>query len=249
MALKEEKNLYIVLRGVRPGIYSSWAGKDGAEDQVKGFPGALYKGFRNPAEAVRWLQGLNFPSDELPRQAAKLLEAENADTGLEARIHAAHEQGKVILFTDGACTKNPGPGGYGAVLLYGNQRKEISGGFRRTTNNRMEMMACIMGLKQLKRPSQVIIFSDSRYVVEGMSDKKAAKWQAAGWQRGSNQKVENADLWEELLRLCALHQVEFFWVRGHAEVRENMRCDMLATRAARETATKVDTGFETKEAV
>jgi len=248
MALKGEKSFYVVLRGARPGVYTRWAGKGGAEEQVRGFPGALYKGFHSQAEAARWLRGLDLPSEDLPREAAQLLEADAGDAGIEARIRAAHEQGKVILFTDGACARNPGPGGYGAVLLFGNRRKEISGGYRRTTNNRMELLACIMGLKQLRRPSQVVVFSDSRYLVEGMSGEKVLKWQAAGWRRGSNQEVENADLWEELLRLCAAHQVEFFWVRGHAEYRENMRCDALATRAARGAATNVDAGFERKEA-
>lgn len=246
--MKSEKSLYIVVRGARPGVYTRWAGEGGAEEQVMGFPGALYKGFRNQTEAARWLRELKLRREELPRQAAQLLEADAGDAEIEARIQAAHEQGKVVLFTDGACARNPGPGGYGAVLLFGNRRKEVSGGYRRTTNNRMELTACIMGLKQLKRPSHVVVFSDSRYLVEGMSGAKAARWQAAGWRRGSNQTVENADLWEELLRLCAAHQVEFFWVKGHAEYRENMRCDEMATRAARDAATRVDVGFEEKEA-
>lgn len=245
--MKGEKNYYVVLRGIQPGVYTSWAGENGAEKQVKGYPGAQYKGFHNQAEAARWLRGLNLAREELPRQAAQLLAANTADTEVEALIQSAHEQGKVVLFSDGACIRNPGPGGYGAVLRFRNRRKEISGGYRRTTNNRMEIIACINGLKQLKHPSQVVVFSDSRYLVEAMNGGKALNWQAARWRRGGNQKVENADLWEELLSLCAVHQVEFFWLKGHAEYRENMRCDELATRAAQKAATNVDAGFEGKE--
>jgi ribonuclease HI len=242
--LGREKSIYIVIRGIHPGVYFTWSGKDGAEAQVKGYQDALYKGFVTEAEAVRWLQSLKIPTSRLPREISRLLEGERQVSKVENQMQAIQEAGKVALFTDGACIRNPGPGGYGAVLLHAGRRKEISGGYRRTTNNRMELMACIMGLKQLKRSSRVVIFSDSKYVVDSISTGKTARWQSAGWQRSGGQKVENTDLWEDLLKLCAVHQVEFLWIKGHAEYAENMRCDALAVKAARESAAAVDAGFE-----
>lgn len=244
--MAQAKSIYIVIRGLRPGVYTTWGGKDGAEAQVKGCPDAFYHGFRTEAEAARWLKSLKIPAAKLPADVARLLLADRPAPAVENNLKAAQETGKVILFTDGACTRNPGPGGYGAILIHANRRKEISGGFRLTTNNRMEMTACIMGLKQLKTSSQVMVFSDSRYLVDGMSGGKAARWQAAGWRRTGGLKVENSDLWETLLKLCAVHQVEFSWVKGHAEYPENMRCDELAVQAAHRDAAAVDAGYERK---
>ncbi|MCC6147633.1 MAG: ribonuclease HI [Anaerolineaceae bacterium] len=235
------------MRGERPGIYTYWSGEGGAEEQVREFAGALYKGFHAQADAARWLRSLKLPVHELPPVAARLLDTEVEEGEIEAQVRAASGQGKVILFTDGACRGNPGPGGYGAVLLSGKHRKEISGGYRRTTNNRMEMMACIMGLKQLKQPSSVVVFSDSHYLVDGMSGGKALKWRAAGWLGRGGQAVKNADLWDELLALCEIHEVGFNWIKGHAAYPENMRCDVLAVQAAKEAPTGVDIGFEKKK--
>ena len=149
----------------------------------------------------------------------------------------------VVIYTDGACIGNPGPGGYGAVLLQGERRREISGGFRLTTNNRMEIMAVVAALEALNKPSQVQVYSDSQYVVNAMSKGWAARWKANGWRRNKREMAINPDLWERLLGLCQTHEVEFRWLRGHSGVRENERCDRLAVAAARQANLPSDTGY------
>lgn len=139
------------------------------------------------------------------------------------------EQRKTVyLYTDGACSGNPGPGGWGAVLIYGEARKELSGGERETTNNRMELTAAIRGLQALREPCKVILTSDSKYLVDAVTKGWLTSWQRRGWKRGKNDPVLNVDLWEELLPLLARHQVEFVWVKGHAGHPENERCDRMA---------------------
>lgn len=135
----------------------------------------------------------------------------------------------VYLYTDGACSGNPGPGGYGAVLQYGETRKELSGGEQKTTNNRMELMAAIVGLEALKEPCRVTLVSDSRYLIDGMKKGWAKSWKAKGWKRSNGQPALNPDLWERLLQLFEIHEVELVWVKGHAGHEENERCDQLAT--------------------
>ena len=157
----------------------------------------------------------------------------------------AKDGGKAVtIYTDGACIGNPGPGGYGVVVMYKGHRREHSGGFRLTTNNRMEMLAVIVGLESLKERCQVTVFSDSQYVVNAITKGWARKWKANGWRRASNEKALNPDLWERLLTLCDKHGVEFRWVRGHDGNKENERCDYLATTAAAEAATGVDGVYE-----
>jgi ribonuclease HI len=151
---------------------------------------------------------------------------------------------QVTLYTDGACDPNPGPGGFGVVLIHGEHRKELSGGFRRTTNNRMELMAAIKGLEALKEPCQVTLHSDSEYLVRAMTEGWAQRWKARGWRRSNKQPALNPDLWDRLLALCQVHQVEFVWVRGHAGVRENERCDFLSSRALRGKDLPPDEGYE-----
>jgi len=151
---------------------------------------------------------------------------------------------QVEIFTDGACRRNPGPGGYGVVLLYESRRRELSGGFRLTTNNRMEILAAIAGLEALKEPCRVRLYSDSQYLVNAIEKGWAARWRAAGWKRNSREKAVNPDLWERLLELCRVHRVEFLWVRGHAGHPENERCDRLATAAADAPDLGVDEGYE-----
>lgn len=139
---------------------------------------------------------------------------------------------KVTLYTDGACSGNPGPGGYGAVLEFGKYTKELSGGFADTTNNRMEMMAVIVGLTSLKESCDVTVFSDSRYVVDAVEKGWARKWQANGWMRNKKEKALNADLWKRLLKLLEKHRVTFKWIKGHSQHPQNERCDRLAVGAA-----------------
>ena len=151
---------------------------------------------------------------------------------------------KVIIYTDGACTGNPGAGGYGAVLLIdGQNRQEISGGYQLTTNNRMEMMGAIAALKALKTKSAVTLHSDSKYIVDAVEKGWAKRWQANGWKRNKKEKAKNPDLWQELLDLCQQHQVDFVWVRGHAGIPENERCDAIAVAAAQQPNLPPDPGY------
>ena len=151
---------------------------------------------------------------------------------------------RVTIYTDGACIGNPGPGGYGAVILFGRHRKEISGGYRRTTNNRMELLAAIEALAVLTEQCAVVLHSDSEYVVNAMNKGWAKRWQAQGWKRGKRGKAANADLWQALLDLTAAHRVTFSWVPAHSGVPENERCDRLANAAARGPVLRTDTAYE-----
>ena len=151
---------------------------------------------------------------------------------------------KVDIYTDGACIGNPGPGGYGVVLLFQDHRKELSGGYRKTTNNRMEILAAIVGLEALKERCQVTLFSDSQYLVRAVEEGWALKWRANGWRRNKRQKALNPDLWDRLLGLCENHDVKFRWVRGHVGNRENERCDELAVRSAHSSDLPVDAGYQ-----
>ena len=152
----------------------------------------------------------------------------------------------VTIYTDGACLGNPGPGGYGAVLLHDSSRKELSGGYRRTTNNRMEIMAVLAGLRSLKEPYRVTLYSDSRYVVDAMSKGWAERWRAKGWKRADKAPALNPDLWAEMLDLSERHQVEYRWVKGHAGDPENERCDELAVAAASRAELARDEVYEQK---
>ncbi len=150
----------------------------------------------------------------------------------------------VTIYTDGACVGNPGPGGYGTVLLHGDRRRELSGGYRRTTNNRMELLAAIVGLEALKGRCRVTLHSDSQYLVNAMEKGWAEKWRANGWRRGKRGKALNPDLWDRLLGLCEHHDVKFHWVRGHSGNPENERCDKLAVEAAHQKGLLVDEAYE-----
>lgn len=150
----------------------------------------------------------------------------------------------VIIYTDGACTGNPGPGGYGVVLIYGEHRREISGGYRLTTNNRMELMGPIQGLETLNQSCRVTLHSDSQYVVEGIEKGWAKRWRGNGWMRNKREQAVNPDLWGRLLDLCETHDVEFRWVRGHSGDADNERCDQLAVEAAHNGELPADEGYE-----
>lgn len=153
-------------------------------------------------------------------------------------------QKHITIYTDGACIGNPGPGGYGVVLLNGTERREVSAGYRRTTNNRMEILAAIAGLEALKKPCRVVLYSDSEYLVKAVSEGWALKWRQNGWKRNKRDKALNPDLWDRLLRLCEHHQVEFKWVRGHRGNPNNERCDQLAMQAARGSDSRIDEVYE-----
>ena len=149
----------------------------------------------------------------------------------------------VDIFTDGACSGNPGPGGWGAVLRYNGHEKELSGGEAETTNNRMELCAVIFALEALREPCEVNLYSDSQYVCNALTQGWAKKWRANGWMRNKKEKALNPDLWERLLDLCEKHTVHVNWVKGHAGHPENERCDRLATSAADGDDLLPDEGF------
>ena len=139
---------------------------------------------------------------------------------------------KVQIFSDGACSGNPGPGGWGTILRFGEHEKEMSGGEKETTNNRMELTAVIKGLEALKEPCEVEFFTDSKYIIDSVTKGWAVKWKNNGWIKPDKKPALNPDLWERLLSLLEIHNVTFNWVKGHAGHPENERCDRLAVAAS-----------------
>ena len=148
---------------------------------------------------------------------------------------------KIIIYTDGACIGNPGPGGYGVIVTRNGEEQEFSAGFRQTTNNRMEILAAIVGLEAVKKPSQVTLYSDSKYLVDAISKEWIYTWRNKQWKKG---KIKNIDLWKRLLPLLEKHEVTVKWVKGHAGHTQNERCDKLANRAAQGAQLPPDKGYE-----
>ncbi|MCK9230726.1 MAG: ribonuclease HI [Syntrophales bacterium] len=231
-----QKKYYAVLRGRKPGIYENWFGPGGAEEQVRGFADARYRGFFSRGKAETWLRNPDERTEKNPP----------SKKGGPSSPRAQVRPGDVIIYTDGACRGNPGPGGYGVVIIDGETRRELSRGFRLTTNNRMELLACIAALESLEKPSSVVLHSDSSYVVNGINKGWAEKWRAGNWMRNRVDAVRNVDLWKKLLGLCEMHRVRFVWIRGHAGDRENERCDKLALQAAEGSRLYVDHGYRGK---
>jgi len=228
-----KQKYYAVRKGRQPGIYLDW---ESCKKQVEGFAGAQYKSFSTKDEAAQYMSG-QAPTTAVPGKKV------SSATSNSQRIPEGH----VVIYADGACSGNPGKGGYGAVVLRSDQRQELSAGFRRTTNNRMEILGCIAGLDAVEERSDVILYSDSRYVVDASTKGWAQTWRSRGW----NRKVEgelvpalNSDLWARLLDLCEWHRVQFRWVRGHDGNVENERCDELARAAAASDDLQPDTGYE-----
>jgi ribonuclease HI len=226
MARKDAKKHYAVVKGRVPGIYTDWAE---AKRHVIGYPGAVYKGFATEAEARDFMDG-GAPAARAPRRPPAA-----ADRDVSGRL---------VIYTDGGAEGNPGPGGYGAVILGRDGPVELSGGFRRTTNNRMELMACIAALDYLEAPTAVALHSDSAYVVNGMELGWARGWRARGWVKGDGKPALNPDLWQRLLELAEKHDVVFVKVKGHAGVTWNERCDRLANAAMRRRGLPRDEAYE-----
>jgi len=160
-----------------------------------------------------------------------------------------NKKNSVVIYTDGACSNNPGTGGYGVVIKQGNKKIELSAGYRRTTNNRMELLACIVGLNRFKDKALITLYSDSKYVVDGITKGWAKRWQNNNWMRNKNEPALNKDLWEKLLNLCKVHKVCFKWIKGHAGEFENERCDELATNAAQGENLIIDELYENERRV
>ena len=151
---------------------------------------------------------------------------------------------QVEIYTDGACSGNPGPGGYGIVLTYKRNKKELSGGFCRTTNNRMELLAAIVALDALTEPCEVTLYSDSRYLVDSVTKNWLQSWKKRNWIKADRSPVKNVDLWERYLAAQARHKITLVWVKGHAENEFNNRCDELARTAAAAPGLPEDPGLE-----
>ena len=155
---------------------------------------------------------------------------------------------EITIYTDGSSRGNPGPGGFGTLLICGAKRKEVSAGYLRTTNNRMELLAAIAGLEVLRRPSVVTLHSDSKYLIDAINKGWLQGWKRRGWIKSDRQPVKNVDLWQRLDAAAATHEVTWKWVRGHAGNPNNERCDVLATSAADSNNLRPDRGFEQQEA-
>ncbi len=154
---------------------------------------------------------------------------------------------KVLIYTDGSSRGNPGPGGYGTILLSGDHQRELSGGYKMTTNNRMELMAVIVALEKLKAPCDVEVFSDSKYVIDAMVKGWILGWRQKGWAKADKKPLKNTDLWRRLYEAMQTHKIKWTWVKGHAGNRYNERCDYLATFAAQGKNLPLDHGFNTHE--
>jgi len=235
--MAKKKKYYAIAAGRNPGIYLEWFGDRGAEFQVTGFRGAVFKGFptRQEAEAFMDAYSNRQPSTRKKKPVAKKKTIKQKQS---------EPKNQLTIYTDGGAINNPGPGGYGVVIIEGNKRKELYFGYRRTTNNRMELMACIAGMKAVKKPTSILLYSDSKYVVEGIDKGWAKRWQKNGWMRTKTDQAKNPDLWELMLELCDYHRVQFRWVKGHAGNPENERCDKLAVSAAKGKKFLVDNVYE-----
>ena len=225
------KKYYAIASGRTPGIYDNWPA---AQAQVTGYPGAKFKGFPTRAAAAAWMKNPTYSqvAKKTRRQAGPTI----ADT--------SPKTGEVTIYTDGGARYNPGPGGYGIVQIYNGECKELSGGYKLTTNNRMELMGCIVALRQLEhRDKPVTLYSDSSYVVNGIVKGWAKSWQQRGWIKSDKKPAVNPDLWAELLDLVKDLNITFKWVKGHAGNPMNERCDALAVASARQAGLPADTGY------
>jgi ribonuclease HI len=251
----QKKQYYAVRIGREPGIYRTW---EECKAQVDGYAKAQYKGFGSLDEAEAYLGNARTNKPDCPKPSGdKPFNPPGAPKKKRGTVRSDDETKAikmletndglkhVVIYTDGACLGNPGPGGYGVVLLHGKDREEFSSGFRLTTNNRMEMLACIVGLQTLKQPCAVTLYSDSQYVINSMTKGWAQRWKKNRWKR-NGENVPNADLWEKMLELCDKHKVRFNWVRGHAGNKENERCDQLARQAALGLDMAIDSVYEAK---
>ncbi len=226
-----KKKFYAVSAGRECGIFTDWMT---TEKQVKGFPGARFKSFADKTDAVKWLEDPVYSKKRSSSRKTKQYD-----------VAPKKNFGGIVIYTDGGSINNPGPGGYGIVIVEPGGQREFCGGFRLTTNNRMEMMAAIVALRQFEsRVEPIQLFSDSSYLVNGIKKGWVKKWQLNGWKKSDGKDVLNIDLWQELIRLTANGNVRFQWVKGHAGNTLNERCDTLAVQSARKTDLPVDSGYE-----
>ena len=226
-----KQKFYAVAVGRECGIFTDWAT---AEKQVKGFPAAKFKSFPSEKQAKEWLTN--------PVYATKKRSAKENDK--QSFFYRA-EPGEITIYTDGGALNNPGPGGYGVVIAEDGKVRELSGGFRLTTNNRMEMMAAIVALTEVQTcHKRIKLFSDSSYLVNGITKGWVQKWKKNGWKKSDGKAVSNIDLWTQLIEVKKNLDVTFCWVKGHAGNVGNERCDRLAVAAAKQSPQVVDVGYE-----
>lgn len=229
-----KNKFYAVAAGRMTGIFQSWSQ---CEAQVKGVAGARYKGFVTREEAEKWLDdgGVYERKVKATKPAPKVRKPEPEAV-----------DGKLFVYTDGSSLNNPGPGGWAAVILEKNGPCELFGAFRRTTNNRMELLACIRALEAVEdRGDEVVLHTDSSYVVNGIEKGWAKSWRKRGWRKSDGNVALNSDLWARLLDLVDVVPVKFRWVKGHAGNEYNERCDQLAVAAAKNNPEAIDEGYET----
>ncbi len=245
---KSAKKFYAVVKGRKPGVYDTWFGQGGAFEQVSSFPGAVYKGFPTLQEAREYISGPHVSRSAGKRTPGKRPghPPQAAGEQKEAGTRTSADKDRILIYSDGGCLNNPGPGGYGVVILDGEKRSELSGGYRLTTNNRMELMGSIMGLRSLGPVTgrQIVVYTDSSYVVNGVMKGWAKRWRSKGWMRDAQHRAENVDLWADLLDLCEAYDPRFVWVKGHAGNVENERCDVLARMSALKADLPVDLAYE-----
>jgi ribonuclease HI len=232
---KSKNKFYAVAAGKKPGIYTVWFGPDGAEIQVRGVEGARFKGFLTLNEAEAW-----------PKNPGGFRPSSGHTKKLSAILPQADSKDRIIIYSDGGSINNPGPGGYGVVIIDGTKRQELSGGFRMTTNNRMELTGAIKGLARYDKPVKVLLRTDSQYVVKGIMEGWAKKWRKNGWMRTKNEPAENYDLWEKILELTEKHDVIFEWIKGHSGHDENERCDEMAREVSSRKDLPPDINYEEK---
>lgn len=226
---------YAVAKGRECGIFTDWPT---AQRQVMGYAGAVYKSFPTRDEAERWLKNPQLKTASR-RKASTKDRQPSVTAGSTASVDG------IIVYTDGGSINNPGPGGYGIVINDAGNIRELSGGFRYTTNNRMEMTAAIIALKSLQdcgRP--ILLHSDSSYLVNGIEKGWARSWRKKGWRKSDGEPALNPDLWQQLLELIEGMDVRLKWVKGHAGNEFNERCDQLAVANARKQNLPPDEPYE-----
>jgi len=234
------KKFYAVAKGRKPGIYNNWPE---AQAQVMSFAGAVYKGFATRREAEAWIKKPSYGAASTGKKPTRKKTKPAAN-------HASHHdtdprEGEITIYSDGGARYNPGPGGYGVVIIDNGEQQEISAGFKHTTNNRMELMGCIVALREIGRCTKpVTLYTDSSYVVNGISKGWAKGWRKRGWLKADKQPAINPDLWQELLELSEGLNITFRWVKGHAGHPMNERCDELAVAAARGENLPEDFGYQ-----
>ncbi len=229
-----KQKFYAIAKGYQTGIFTSW---NEAKNLIDGYKGAIYKSFPTREEAEVWLKNPKYG------QGGK-----KPSTVSKKKIQDFSKTDGIVIFSDGGSINNPGPGGYGAIIIKNGKELELSQGYRLTTNNRMELRGVISALTEVRGTKEKIkVYTDSKYVVDAINKGWTKNWQRNGWLKADKTPVLNRDLWELLVDLNRELDVEFNWVKGHAGNHYNERCDRLAVSSARSGDHQVDHGFESNK--